>query len=215
MWDSKSFNGDNSYELTKRNSITEAPRKSKGDSSRAPVKRTELTTLTRSKKPGSIHGKGATKANKMRRDLEKTERRKSGKNGSRRALKRVVDWNEFHDLLFETFESCNHDHALCRRILTGMGLGDEAIDAALLYLEEQGGYPLRVARQADGGHSRADRGHSASGGDLGSAPRHSQFPKRYAAHIRFNHRQRRAPLPGRRRQLPSLRRKRPSSGCVQ
>jgi Protein of unknown function (DUF2695) len=113
--------------------------KSKGDSSRAP-ERTELTTRTRSKKSGGIHGKGATKANKIRRDLWKTERRKSGKNGSRRALKRVVDWNEFHDLLLETFESCNHDHAQCRRILTGMGLADEAIDAALLDLEEQGGY---------------------------------------------------------------------------
>jgi hypothetical protein len=62
------------------------------------------------------------------------------RDGSQRALKRVFDWNEFHDLLFETFESCNHDHAQCRRILTGMGLSSAAIDAALLYLEEQGGY---------------------------------------------------------------------------
>jgi hypothetical protein len=44
-----------------------------------------------------------------------------------------LDWDAFHNLLFEAFEdvACDHDHTLCRRILVIMALGDEAIQACL------------------------------------------------------------------------------------
>jgi hypothetical protein len=63
-----------------------------------------------------------------------------------RALERFVldldlDWDAFHYLLLESLKEvdCNHEHALCRRILALMGLEDEAIRACFSYFTLQGG----------------------------------------------------------------------------
>jgi hypothetical protein len=129
--------------VTKRNSITEP---SKGDSSRAPVKRTKLTRRTRSKTLGSSQMGGAIKADTIKRDLSQRKAKNQKRMKLERALERFVldldlDWDAFHDLLFEAFEDvgCDHDHNLCQRILVIMGLEDEAIQACLSYFTLQGG----------------------------------------------------------------------------
>jgi hypothetical protein len=65
---------------------------------------------------------------------------------SEQALERFVlhlnrDWDAFHYLLFEAFKEvgCNHEHAVCRRILAIMGLEDKAIEKCLSYFTLQGG----------------------------------------------------------------------------
>jgi hypothetical protein len=132
--------------VTKRNSITEASQKEKGALGRAHIKRPELTRRTRSKALGSAQAGGAIKADTIKRDLNQRKAKNQKRMKSERALERFVldldlDWDAFHDLLFEAFEDvgCDHDYTLCRRILVIMGLKDEAIHACLTYFTLQGG----------------------------------------------------------------------------
>jgi hypothetical protein len=126
--------------MTKQNSSANAPRKRKRDLNRAARKCTALTRRTRSMNPGGTQVKRATKATKIKRNLERTQRRKSGKNGSWLGPERVVDWSKFHQLLLDTFEGCTHDYTESKSILKGLGLNGKAIDAALSCLAQQGGY---------------------------------------------------------------------------
>ena len=100
----------------------------------------------RSKSISGKQGKGTRKADKIERDLEKRRMQNRKRIDFERALERFVldlnvDWAEFHDQLFQALDDmvCNHDHTECRRILTGMGLDGELIEACLSYLPLQGG----------------------------------------------------------------------------
>jgi len=132
--------------VTKGNSITEASQKEKGALGRAHIKRAELTRRTRSKTLGSAQAGGAIKADTIKRDLNKRKAKNQKRMKLERALERFVldldlDWDAFHCLLLESLKEvdCNHEHALCRRILALMGLEDEAIQACLSYFTLQGG----------------------------------------------------------------------------
>jgi hypothetical protein len=79
-------------------------------------------------------------------DLEKRKVKNRKRKEADRALERLVlnfgiDWAEFDRQLFQAFEDagCDHDHTKCRRILAGMGLDGELIEACLSYLALQCG----------------------------------------------------------------------------
>ena len=83
----------------------------------------------------------------IERDLNKRKARNQKRMKLERALERCVlnlglDWDAFHCMLWEAFEEvgCNHEHAICRRILAMMDLEDEAIERCLSYFTLQGGY---------------------------------------------------------------------------
>jgi len=126
----------NRQTVTKGNSITGASQKEERALGRARIKRTELTRRTGC----------AIKADTIKRDLHQRQAKSQKRMKSERALERFVldlalDWDAFHDLLFETFEDvgCDHHHTSCQRILAIMGLEDEAIQACLSYFTLQGG----------------------------------------------------------------------------
>jgi hypothetical protein len=128
--------------VTKRNSVAKAVGIRKGDANRAAIKRTKM----RSKSITREQGTGETKADKIKRDLKKRRRQNQKSLDCQRAFEHLVidlnvDWTEFHELLNQAFEDgrCNYDYTECRRILTGMGLDAEAIEACLSYLSLQGG----------------------------------------------------------------------------
>ena len=105
-----------------------------------------MTRRTRSKTLGSAQVGSATKADTIKRDLNQRKAKNQMRMKLERELERFVldldlDWDAFHNLLFEAFEdvACDHDHTLCRRILVIMALGDEAIQACLTYFTLQGG----------------------------------------------------------------------------
>jgi hypothetical protein len=133
----------NSGTVTKPNSMTDTSQKEKAALGGAHIKGTRRTG---SKTLGSAQAGGAIKADTIKRDLNQRKAKNQERMKSERALERFVldldlDWDSFHDLLFEAFEDvgCDHDYSLCRRILALMGLKDEAIQACLSYFTLQGG----------------------------------------------------------------------------
>src|SRR6516165_11308 len=91
--------------------------------------------------------KADLKEYKIERDLNQRKARNQKQLKLERALERFVlnlglDWDAFHCMLWEAFEEvgCNHEHAICRRILAMMDLEDEAIERCLSYFTLQCGY---------------------------------------------------------------------------